>query len=66
MVNRKIVILYTGGARTRAPFFKNLPDKLSMPAALDGFKPFKIINILLPVWSNFKLCSKFNSLKEDE
>ena len=22
--------------------FKNLPDKLSMPAALDGFKPFKI------------------------
>ena len=45
MVNRKIVMLYIGGARTQAPFFKNLPDKLSMPAALDGFKPFEIINI---------------------
>ena len=25
--------------------FKNLPDKLSMPAVLDGFKLFKILNI---------------------
>ena len=25
--------------------FKKLPDKLSMPAALDGFKPFKMLNI---------------------
>ena len=24
--------------------FYNLPDKLSMPAALDGFKPFQILN----------------------
>ena len=31
--------------KTWAPSFKNLPDKLSMPAALDGFKPFKILNI---------------------
>ena len=25
--------------------FKNLPDKLSKPAVLDGFKLFKILNI---------------------
>ena len=33
-----------GHAKTWAPY-KNLPDKLSMPAALDGFKPYKILNI---------------------
>ena len=25
--------------------FQKLPDKLSMPTALDGFKPFKILDI---------------------
>ena len=34
-----------GFAKTWVLSFKNLPDKLSMPAALDGFKPFKILNI---------------------
>ena len=34
-----------GHVKTWAPSFKNLPDKLSMPAAIDGFKPFKILNI---------------------
>ena len=34
-----------GHAKTWVPSFKNLPDKLSMPAALDGFNPFKILNI---------------------
>ena len=28
-----------------ASSFRNLPDKLSMPAALDEFKPFKIFHI---------------------
>ena len=32
-----------GHAKTWVPSFKNLPDKLSMLAALDGFKPFKIL-----------------------
>ena len=32
-------------AKISAPSFKYLPDKLSMPAALVGFKPFKIFNI---------------------
>ena len=35
-----------GCAKTWVPSFKNLPNKLSMPAALDEFKPFKIVNIL--------------------
>ena len=34
-----------GCAKLRVPPFKNLPHKLSMPAALDGLKPFKILNI---------------------
>ena len=34
-----------GLAKMSAPSFRNLPDMLSMPAALDGFKPFKIFNI---------------------
>ena len=33
-----------GHAKTWALSFKNLPHKLSMSAALDGFKPFKILN----------------------
>ena len=28
-----------GFAKISAPTFRNLPDKLSMPTALDGFKP---------------------------
>ena len=35
-----------GLAKISSPSFRNLPDKLSMPAALDGFKPFKILNII--------------------
>ena len=47
-----------GGAKTWAPSFKNLPDKLSMPAALDGFKPFKIVNIFSgDVYESWKLKS---------
>ena len=34
-----------GRAKTWAPSFKNLPDKLSMPAALDGWKPSKRLNV---------------------
>ena len=34
-----------GHAEIPAPSSRNLPDKLSMPAALDGFKTFKIFNI---------------------
>ena len=37
--------LETGLAKISALPFRNLPDKLSMPAALDGVKPFKIFNI---------------------
>ena len=33
-----------GHAKTRELSFKNLPNNLSMPAALDGFKPSKILN----------------------
>ena len=47
-----------GLAKTSAPSFRNLPDKLSMPAALDGFKPFKIFNIFSDVSEN----PKFKSL----
>ena len=34
-----------GCAKTWVQSFKNLPNKLSMPAALDEFKSFKIVNI---------------------
>ena len=33
-------------AKISSPSFRNLPDKLSIPAALNGFKPFKILNII--------------------
>ena len=36
-----------GLAKISTPSFRNLPDKLSMPAALDAFKPYKIFNISL-------------------
>ena len=49
---------WTGLAKISAPSFRNLPDKLSMPAALDRFKPFKIFNIFSDVSEN----SKFKSL----
>lgn len=41
-LNRKIPV----EIKTWAPTFKNLPDKLLMPAALDELKPFKILNFL--------------------
>ena len=34
-----------GLAQISVPSFRNLLDNLSMPAALDGFKSFKIFNI---------------------
>ena len=34
-----------GLAKILAPSFRNLPNKLSIPVALDGFKLFKIFNI---------------------
>ena len=48
-----------GFAKISAPSFRNLPDKLSMPAALDGFKPLKVFNILSEDVSEN---SKFNFL----
>ena len=48
-----------GLAKISAPSFRNLPDKLSMPAALDGFKPFKIFNIFS---GDVSENSKFKSL----
>ena len=47
-----------GLAKISAPSFRNLPDKLSTTATLDGFKPFKILNIFSDVSEN----SKFKSL----
>ena len=41
----------TGCAEAWVPSFTYLPDKLSMPAALNGFKPFKILNIFSGVIS---------------
>ena len=32
----------TGLVKTLVPSFRNLPDKFLIPAALDGFKPFKM------------------------
>ena len=47
-----------GSAKTWALSFKNLSDKLSMPAALDGFKPFKILNIFsIDVFESWKFKS---------
>ena len=43
-LNRKIQVETL--AKPWAPTFKNLPDKLLMPAALDELKPFKILNFL--------------------
>ena len=34
-----------GRAQTSAPYFKNLSDNVSMLAAADGFKPFRILNV---------------------
>ena len=48
-----------GLAKISAPSFRNLPDKLLMPTALDGFKPFKILNIFSDVSEH----TKFKSLK---
>ena len=48
-----------GLAKISAPSFRNLPDKLSMPAALDGFKHFKIFNIFS---GDVSENSKFKSL----
>ena len=36
---------FTTLIRILAPSFRTLPSKLSMPAALDGFKPVRIFNI---------------------
>ena len=44
-LDREITKLRNGLAKISAPSFRNLPDKLSMPAALDRFKSFKIFNI---------------------
>ena len=43
--DREIKKLRNWLAKISAPSFKDLPNKLSKPAALDGFKPFKIFNI---------------------
>ena len=43
--DREIKKLRNWLAKISAPSFRDLPNKLSKPAALDGFKPFKIFNI---------------------
>ena len=44
-----------GVAKILVPSCKNLPDKLSMPATLNGFKPFKMFNIFSePISENSK------------
>ena len=43
--DREIKKLRNWLAKISAPSFKDLPNELSKPAALDGFKPFKIFNI---------------------
>ena len=48
-----------GLAKISAPSFRNLRDKLTMPAALDGLKPFNIFNIFSGDVSEH---SKFKSL----
>ena len=35
-----------GLAKISGPSFRNLPDKLSIPVAFDGFNYFKIFNII--------------------
>ena len=48
-----------GLAKISAPSFRNLRDKLIMPAALDGLKPFNIFNIFS---GDVSEDSKFKSL----
>ena len=48
-----------GLAKISVQYFRNLPDKLSMPSALDEFKPFKIFNIFS---GDVSENSKFKSL----
>ena len=48
-----------GLAKISAPSFRNLGDNLTMPAALNGFKPFNIFNIFSGDVSEH---SKFKSL----
>ena len=44
--DREIKKLRNWLAKISAPSFKDLPNKLSKPAALDGFKPFKYLILL--------------------
>ena len=48
-----------GLAKISVSSFRNLRDKSTMPAALDGFKPFNIFNIFL---GDVSENSKFTSL----
>ena len=43
--DREIKKLRNWLAKISVPSFRDLPNKLSIPAALDGFKTFKIFNI---------------------
>ena len=51
-----------GHYKTWAPSFKNLPDKLSMPATLGGFKTFKILDIFSGDVSKSWKCKYFGTL----
>ena len=42
--DRRLQSWEIGLAKISVPSFRNLSDKLSMPAALDGFKPFKTLS----------------------
>ena len=46
-----------GLAKISALSFRNLRDRLTMPAALDGFKPFNIFNIFSDISENSKFTS---------
>ena len=59
-LNRKIQVETL--AKPWAPTFKNLPDKISLPAALDELKPFKILNILSDVSKSWKFKSFYTAL----
>ena len=48
-----------GLGKISVPSFRNIPDRLSMPAALDAFKAFKPFNIF---FGDVSENSKFKSL----
>ena len=52
--------LEIGLAKMSVPTFGHLPDMLSMSAALDGFKPFKIFDFFSEDVSENSKCKSLN------